>query len=77
MVKVLLNDIAKARKFVSESEKFDADVDIVSGRYKINAKSIMGVFSLDLSIPVYIDFSSRDDYEVEEFNEFIKEFACE
>ena len=36
----------------NEISKFDCDFDLVSGRYVIDAKSIMGIFSLDLSKPI-------------------------
>ena len=48
-VKVLLNSIDKVKAFVNDITKFDTDFDLGSGRYVIDAKSIMGIFSLDLS----------------------------
>ena len=48
-VKILLNTIDKVKTFVNEITKFDYDFDLVSGRYVIDAKSILGIFSLDLS----------------------------
>ena len=47
-----LNSIDKVKAFVNEISKFDCDFDLVSGRYVIDAKSIMGIFSLDLSKPI-------------------------
>ena len=47
--KISLNSIDKVKAFVNEISKFDCDFDLVSGRYVIDAKSIMGIFSLDLS----------------------------
>ena len=49
-VKISLNSIDKVKAFVNEVTKFDAEFDLVSGRYVIDAKSIMGIFSLDLNI---------------------------
>ena len=46
---IRLNSIDKVRAFVTDISKFDCDFDLVSGRYVIDAKSIMGIFSLDLS----------------------------
>ncbi len=46
---VLLNSIDKVKRFVSITTKFDANMDLVRGRYTVDAKSIMGIFSLDLS----------------------------
>lgn len=48
-VKISLNSIDKVKSFVNDITKYDYDFDLVSGRYVIDAKSIMGIFSLDLS----------------------------
>ena len=46
-VQISLNSIEKVKSFVNDITKFDYDFDLVSGRYVIDAKSIMGIFSLD------------------------------
>lgn len=51
-VKISLNSIDKVKNFVNAISKYDFDFDLVSGRYVIDAKSIMGIFSLDLSKPI-------------------------
>ena len=51
---ILLDSIDKVKKFVSTTIKFDAEIDIVSGRYVLDAKSIMGIFSIDLSKPMIV-----------------------
>ena len=51
-VQISLNSIDKVKSFVNYITKFDYDFDLVSGRYVIDAKSIMGIFSLDLSKPI-------------------------
>ncbi len=51
-VQICLNSIDKVKAFVNDITKFDTDFDLVSGRYVIDAKSIMGIFSLDLSKPI-------------------------
>ena len=51
-VQISLNSIDKVKSFVNEITKYDNDFDLVSGRYVIDAKSIMGIFSLDLSKPI-------------------------
>ena len=48
-VKVMLATINDVKAFVNAVTKYDFDVDLVSGRYAVDAKSIMGIFSLDLS----------------------------
>ena len=52
-VSISLNSIDKV--FVNDITKFDYDFDLVSGRYVIDAKSIMGIFSLDLSKPINLN----------------------
>ncbi|MGC4019908.1 MAG: HPr family phosphocarrier protein [Muricomes sp.] len=54
-VQISLNSIDKVKSFVNEITKFDVDFDLVSGRYVIDAKSIMGIFSLDLSKPIELN----------------------
>lgn len=60
-VKISLNSIDKVKSFVNEVTRFDCDLDLVSGRYVIDAKSIMGIFSLDLSKPIDLNIHSEDD----------------
>ena len=63
-VQISLNSINKVKSFVNEITKFDNDFDLVSGRYVINAKSIMGIFSLDLSKPIDLNIhASESDIE--------------
>lgn len=47
--KVKISTINDVKKFVNTVSKYDFDVDLISGRYAIDAKSIMGIFSIDLS----------------------------
>lgn len=47
--KVKITTIDDVKKFVNTVTKYDFDVDLISGRYAIDAKSIMGIFSIDLS----------------------------
>ena len=52
VVSVLLESINDVKEFVNTVVRFDFDVDLISGRYTIDAKSIMGIFSLDLAKPI-------------------------
>lgn len=63
-VKISLNSIDKVKAFVNEVTKFDTDFDLVSGRYVIDAKSIMGIFSLDLSKPIELNIHNDDDVDM-------------
>ncbi len=60
-VQISLNSIDKVKSFVNDLSKFDSDFDLVSGRYVIDAKSIMGIFSLDLSKPIDLNIHAEDD----------------
>ncbi len=60
-VRISLNSIDKVKTFVNDISQFNYDFDLVSGRYVIDAKSIMGIFSLDLSRP--IDLTIHTDGE--------------
>ena len=60
-VQISLNSIDKVKAFVNTVAQFDYDFDLVSGRYVIDAKSIMGIFSLDLSKPIDLQIHSDDE----------------
>ena len=62
-VKICLNSIEKVKSFVNDITKFDVDFDLVSGRYVIDAKSIMGIFSLDLSKPIDLNIHADDNMD--------------
>ena len=58
-IKVSLDSIDKVKSFVNMLAKFDFDFDLVSGRYIVDAKSIMGIFSLDLSKPIDLNIHAE------------------
>jgi len=60
-VQISLNSIDKVKDFVNTITKFNNDFDLVSGRYVIDAKSIMGIFSLDLSKPINLTIHESDN----------------
>ena len=53
-VKISLSSIEAVRNFVEIVRKFNEEIDLSSGRYVVDAKSIMGIFSLDLSKPIEV-----------------------
>jgi phosphocarrier protein HPr len=71
-VNIMLNTINDVKNFVNLVSKYDFEVDLTSGRYVIDAKSIMGIFSLDLSKPIKLDARCGNDSE---FIEEIKPFT--
>ncbi len=58
-IKVSLNSIDKVKQFVNDINRYTYDFDLVSGRYVIDAKSIMGIFSLDLSQPIDLNIHAE------------------
>lgn len=71
---IMLNTINDVKKFVNIVCKYDFDVDLISGRYAIDAKSIMGIFSLDLSKAIKLEAHSDDcDAFLAEIKPFIVE----
>ncbi|MCU6763394.1 PTS HPr component phosphorylation site [uncultured Roseburia sp.] len=72
-VQISLNSIDKVKSFVNTITQFDCDFDLISGRYVIDAKSIMGIFSLDLSKPLDLSIhtSSNSDAIMEKLKPYI------
>ena len=62
-VHISLNSIDKVKTFVNVINRFDAEFDLVSGRYVIDAKSIMGIFSLDLSKNLTLNIQKDDNLD--------------
>ena len=63
-----------ADKFNKICSTFDCDMDLQSGKYYVDAKSIMGIFSLDLSQPLVLNADTDDEQKVREaFAEFVQE----
>lgn len=60
---ISLNSIDKVQEFVYVISKYDFDFDLISGRYVIDAKSIMGIFSLDLSKPIQLNVHNDDNWD--------------
>ncbi len=71
-VSITLNSIDKVKNFVNDITKFDSDFDLVSGRYVIDAKSIMGIFSLDLSKPITLNI--HNDKEMDKILETLSPY---
>lgn len=76
-IKVDLNSVDKVKHFVNNISNIDCDIDMVShhGRYVIDAKSIMGIFSLDLSKPITLQAYTDDDLLIEQIKNAIADFT--
>ena len=74
-ITVTLNDFIRIKNFSSEVVKFESDIDLVKGRYIIDAKSTIGIFTLDLSSPVDVVIHSDNEDEIRRFNEVMEAFV--
>ena len=68
---ISLKSITDVKDFVNIVNKYDFDIDLTSGRYVVDAKSIMGIFSLDLSKPIKVDVHAD---ECDQFYNDIKNY---
>lgn len=73
-LRISLNEFSKIQKFNNIITNFESDIDLVRGRYVIDAKSLIGIYTLDLSKPINVVIHSDDEEEIIRFNEVIKEF---
>lgn len=74
-VQISLNSIGKVKSFVNAISQFEYDFDLISGRYVIDAKSIMGIFSLDLSKSIELNIHATD--KLDEILEALKPYVVE
>ena len=74
-VRVCLDSIDKVKAFVNDISRFNTDFDLISGRYVIDAKSIMGIFSLDLSKPIELTIHESD--EIDEILKALQPYVVE
>ncbi len=68
-----LEGIQDVKKFVNTVSRYEFDVDLQSGRYAVDAKSIMGIFSLDLTKEIDMEIHAENE-EADKFLEEIKEY---
>ncbi len=71
---ILLSTIEAVKKFVTLTNSYNFPIQLATDKYKIDAKSIMGIFSLDLSKPLKIEVDSDD---AGEFIRQLQQFRCE
>ena len=74
-VRVCLDSIDKVKGFVNDISRFNTDFDLISGRYVSDAKSIMGIFSLDLSKPIELTIHESD--EIDEILKALQPYVVE
>lgn len=71
---ILLNTIDRVKKFVNDIISIDSDVDLLYGRYTLDAKSIMAIFSISLNNKLKLVIHSDDEDEIRRFNEIAEEY---
>jgi len=74
--KISLSSINEVKDFVNAAGRQMCDIDIVSGRYVIDAKSIMGIFSIDLTKPVTVNVDGTEEQYLA-FREAVKDIVVE
>ncbi len=74
---IVLSTINDVKEFVGIVTNYDCDIDLLSGRYAVDAKSIMGIFSLDLSKPLKVNIQSENPAEWEPLMTSLLKFAAE
>ena len=72
---IMLNSINDVKEFVNIVSKYDFDIDLTSGRYVVDAKSIMGIFCLNLSKPIKLEAKCGD--QEDKFMSDLKRFIVE
>jgi len=74
-MQVDLSSIDKVKRFVRIMSEIEDNIDLVSGRYIVDAKSLLGIFSLDLSKPINLEFNGSKNEE--NIKEMLREFEKE
>ena len=74
-MKISLGSIEAVKEFVALTNSYSFDSDLVSGRYAVDAKSIMGIFSLDLSKP--IELAIHTETGLDEIMEVLKPYIID
>ena len=72
-VEVSLDTLEKVKSFVHTINQYKIDFELLSGEYEINAKSIMGIFSLDMSKSITLNMHA-DVEQLEEALDAIKNY---
>lgn len=58
---IILDSVDKVKDFVREMSKFETDIDLVSSRFIVDAKSLMEILSLDLTKPIEVRILNKQD----------------
>lgn len=69
--KIKFNNVDEVKQYIVKAMHINGDVTIMHGRYAINGKSLMGIFSLDLENELDIEFSKLDENDLNIINSLI------
>ncbi len=70
-VRIMLDNLDNVNAFVASAQKRNYDIDLIQGKYLVNAKSIMGIFSLDLTKPLTVRAEADDTEFLEDIEKYI------
>lgn len=73
-IKLNVINLSELKNFINEMIEFDSDINIHKGSYCVDAKSLLGVLSLDSSNGVDIEIVSKNDDEVKRFYKVISKY---
>lgn len=73
-IQIHLNDTVKISNFLKLARSFNSDIDVITDRIYLDAKSILGLYSIDLSQPIYVRIISDNEVECEKFSAAMDEF---
>lgn len=72
---IKLKSVQDIKEFVNEVRTLDCEMDLVCGRYTVDAKSIMGVFSLDLTNTLTLQVYGATDRDLEKLESILKAYS--
>ncbi|MDF1494039.1 HPr family phosphocarrier protein [Caproiciproducens sp. CPB-2] len=72
-VKILLDSVEKVKKFTASISNEEVDFEIIEGMHIVDAKSIMGIFSIDLTKPLRLNIHSDDRKILDKIKDFLVE----
>lgn len=73
-IQIHLNDTVKISNFLKLTRSFNSDIDVITDRIYLDAKSILGLYSIDLSQPIYVRIISDNKVECEKFSAAMEDF---
>lgn len=76
-MKIKLNMLDDIRSFTNSCTSSEGDISVKQGRYTVNGKSILGIFSLDLSQEIIVSYEGENDVAEAEFYQYISKWKVE